>query len=171
LERLIRGDDFTGASVLDRLLFVDQMPHAEYARLLCGVDVSLDPFPFGGGVTLCDAVSGGCDSPVPFVTSGALQSVHRIGSGLVKAFNDSRTAYGTETGTLGRKNYLSEILNYSSVAIDMAMDSLERKMRINGEDFSDDLSAVSRERIQYSVYEDKKSANEWNLFLARLTGN
>jgi hypothetical protein len=170
MERQIRGDAFSGPSVLGRMLFVDQMPHAQYARLLCGVDVSLDPFPFGGGVTLCDAVSGGCVSPVPFVTSGALQSVHRIGSGLARTFNDSRTAYGTNTSILMSGDHLSEILSYSVAAVHMAKQSLERKKasNVNGMDSSDGLSAV-RERIQFSVYDDQRSASEWNLFFAGLT--
>jgi hypothetical protein len=45
--------------------------------------VTLDPFPFGGGVTLVDSLS--CEVPVPFVTSAALQTVHRLGAGFVAA--------------------------------------------------------------------------------------
>jgi hypothetical protein len=59
---------------------------------------SLDTFPFGGGVTLSDAL-GGCSSNcrrfseassinasigcrvIPYVTTGSLQSVHQIGAG------------------------------------------------------------------------------------------
>jgi hypothetical protein len=56
------------------------MPHDLYSKLVCGVDVTLDPFPFGGGVTLTDSLL--CPSRaseqeesviVPFVTSSALQ--------------------------------------------------------------------------------------------------
>ena len=35
-------------------------------KLLCAMDVTLDPFPFGGGVTLADAIT--CH--VPYVTLG-----------------------------------------------------------------------------------------------------
>lgn len=42
--------------LIDRVVFVNQRPHAEYMLLLCALDVSLDPFPFGGGVTLCDCL-------------------------------------------------------------------------------------------------------------------
>jgi predicted O-linked N-acetylglucosamine transferase (SPINDLY family) len=45
----------------------------------------LDPFPFGGGVTLSDSIR--CPRPVPFVTLPALQEVHRIGAGIAKALS------------------------------------------------------------------------------------
>ena len=46
-----------------------QMAKAEYEKLLCQMSVNLDPFPFGGGVTLWDSVH--CH--VPFVTLPELQ--------------------------------------------------------------------------------------------------
>lgn len=61
-----------------------KMPHGDYLTVVCGVDVTLDPFPFGGGVTLTDSLScpsrnrssrnpGSKYDPVPFVTSSLLQ--------------------------------------------------------------------------------------------------
>ena len=77
----------------DRVVFMDQMNHDKYMKLLCGMDVSLDPFPFGGGVTLSDSSGGSCGwfgaRNVPFITCASLQSVHRIGAGLVQEFNSS----------------------------------------------------------------------------------
>ncbi len=100
----------------DRIVFVDQLPHRHYSKLLCAVDVALDSFPFGGGVTMCDSVAGGCtpmlasaplEAPedviecakdprrrcsVPFITVGDLQTVHRIGSGIAAKLNNSDLA-------------------------------------------------------------------------------
>jgi predicted O-linked N-acetylglucosamine transferase (SPINDLY family) len=45
--------------------------------------VTLDPFPFGGGVTLSDSIHCG----VPFVTLPERQEVHRIGNGLAENMN------------------------------------------------------------------------------------
>jgi hypothetical protein len=52
--------------------------------------VTLDPFPFGGGVTLVDSLS--CEEPVPFVTAAALQTVHRLGAGFVAALSHEERA-------------------------------------------------------------------------------
>jgi len=38
--------------------------HSTYKQLLCSMHINLDPYPFGGGVTLMDS----CLCGVPFVT-------------------------------------------------------------------------------------------------------
>ena len=81
--------------ISSRLLFFRQMSHSLYKTLLCELsDVVLDPFPFGGGVTLVDALtcsrkaqqlrSSGPTQPdrAVIITSGSLQSVHQLGSGI-----------------------------------------------------------------------------------------
>ena len=82
----------------NRLIFFRQTSHTYYTRLLCTYSaVVLDTFPFGGGVTMTDALScrhnsgSGNGSAIsrqqqqqryPVVlTSGALQTVHRLAQG------------------------------------------------------------------------------------------
>ena len=78
------SDSFTYSRLaLDRIIFLDQMNHEHYSKVICGGDVTLDPFPFGGGVTLTDSLA--CLIPVPFVTSAALQTVHALGRGFAKS--------------------------------------------------------------------------------------
>lgn len=48
-----------------RVIFMPQIPTKVYSQVVCGADVTLDPLPFGGGVTLSDSIR--CN--VPFVTS------------------------------------------------------------------------------------------------------
>jgi predicted O-linked N-acetylglucosamine transferase (SPINDLY family) len=59
----------------DRVTFVDRVPAAEYFGLYHRVDVALDPFPFGGGTTTCDALWMG----VPVVSLAGQTSVGRGG--------------------------------------------------------------------------------------------
>ncbi|CAE7616700.1 SPY, partial [Symbiodinium microadriaticum] len=63
-----------------RVVLIPQGPSIMYNKILCASDVSIDTFPFGGGVTLSDALR----CAVPFVTSGELQGVHRIGEGIAR---------------------------------------------------------------------------------------
>ena len=46
-------------ALLIRVVFIHQMQHVQYEQLVCSMDVTLDTFPFGGGVTLSDGL-GGC---------------------------------------------------------------------------------------------------------------
>jgi predicted O-linked N-acetylglucosamine transferase (SPINDLY family) len=59
----------------ERVNFVDRMPLAEYLRLYQEVDVALDPFPYGGGTTTCDALWMG----VPVVSLAGPTAVSRGG--------------------------------------------------------------------------------------------
>ena len=49
-----------------RILFMPQISSTVYSQIVCGSDVTLDPIPYGGGVTLSDSIR--CN--VPFITSG-----------------------------------------------------------------------------------------------------
>jgi hypothetical protein len=84
-----------------RIFFAPQMSHDKYRSLLCSLGSShviLDPYPFGGGVTVVDGLS--CteqeheelyDSIIPpvVVTSGGLQTVHRLGNGIMRTLGEA----------------------------------------------------------------------------------
>jgi len=59
----------------ERLKFVDFMPAAQYFRVYQQIDVALDPFPYGGGTTTCDALWMG----VPVVSLAGMMAVGRGG--------------------------------------------------------------------------------------------
>jgi predicted O-linked N-acetylglucosamine transferase (SPINDLY family) len=52
----------------DRLQFLDRVPLAQYLAAYGNIDVALDPFPYGGGRTTCDALWMGV--PVVSLTGG-----------------------------------------------------------------------------------------------------
>jgi len=141
-----------------RLLFVDQMSHDLYIRLVCGCDVTLDPFPFGGGVTLVDSLS--CpwtshSSSVPFVTSAHLQSVLRLGSGMeYNIVEESRVKTNeNENATL-----LYHIAKYATSAVRLARN------------LENDVS-FSKGSVWHHLYENDEVVEEWETFLLRIAQN
>jgi predicted O-linked N-acetylglucosamine transferase (SPINDLY family) len=59
----------------ERVEFVPQLPTAEYLRLYGRLDIALDPFPYAGGTTTCDALWMG----VPVVSLAGRTAVGRGG--------------------------------------------------------------------------------------------
>jgi predicted O-linked N-acetylglucosamine transferase (SPINDLY family) len=59
----------------ERVTFVNNVPTAEYFDIYQRVDVALDPFPYGGGTTTCDALWMG----VPVVSLAGQTAVGRGG--------------------------------------------------------------------------------------------
>ncbi|HEY2342365.1 MAG TPA: tetratricopeptide repeat protein [Chthoniobacteraceae bacterium] len=59
----------------ERLEFVERCSWAEYLQNLQRIDIALDPFPFNGGITTCDALWMG----IPMVTLSGASAVGRAG--------------------------------------------------------------------------------------------
>ena len=79
----------------ERITFVERVPLPDFLRLHARIDIGLDPFPFGGGTTTCDALWMG----VPVVTLRGQTGVGRGGAsllthvGLPELVADSRAQY------------------------------------------------------------------------------
>ena len=79
-QRLLRHitGTYPDGLLIQRIILIDQMSDEDYMTVLCSMSVNLDPFPFGGGVTLTDSLQCG----VPYVTIPSMQSVHKLGAGI-----------------------------------------------------------------------------------------
>jgi predicted O-linked N-acetylglucosamine transferase (SPINDLY family) len=63
----------------NRLTFIDRVPIASYFKLYNRIDIALDPFPYGGGTTTCDALWMG----MPVVSLAGKTAVSRGGLSLL----------------------------------------------------------------------------------------
>ncbi len=62
-----------------RISFAANVPLSEYMQLYHQIDIALDPFPYGGGTTTCDALWMG----VPVISCAGTTAVSRAGSSLL----------------------------------------------------------------------------------------
>ena len=73
---------FAGMGVApERLTLTAMVPREEYFALYCQVDIALDPFPYGGGTTTCDALWMG----VPVVSLRGRTAVGRGGASILSS--------------------------------------------------------------------------------------
>jgi predicted O-linked N-acetylglucosamine transferase (SPINDLY family) len=63
----------------DRVAFVGRVPHPEYLALYNEIDLCLDPFPYGGGISTLDALWMG----VPVITLAGCTAVGRAGASIL----------------------------------------------------------------------------------------
>jgi len=88
----------------DRIEFVGFIPITDYFRLYDRIDIGLDPFPFAGGTTTCDALWMG----VPVVTLAGDRPTSRAGvsilsnAGLPELIARTHTEYASIATQLAR---------------------------------------------------------------------
>ena len=111
----------------ERLKFVGQRPWRDYISTWQTVDIGLDPFPFGGGITTCDALWMG----VPVVTLSGRTAVGRGGRSILS--------------NIGLPELIAETPErYIEIAVAVANDP----PRLN------ELRSSLRERIERSLLRD-----------------
>ena len=81
VQRSFLATEFAGRGIdaAERIRFIAALPLAEYFTAYCGIDIALDPFPYPGGTTTCDALCMG----VPTVTLPGVTAVSRAGLSLL----------------------------------------------------------------------------------------
>jgi predicted O-linked N-acetylglucosamine transferase (SPINDLY family) len=111
----------------ERLTFTSMLPIEEYFQLYHGIDVALDPFPYGGGTTTCDALWMG----VPVVSLAGKTAVGRGGLSILS--------------NLGLADLVAEDReHYVRIALELARDLPRLSV----------LRATLRERMQNSPLMD-----------------
>jgi predicted O-linked N-acetylglucosamine transferase (SPINDLY family) len=63
----------------DRVAFAGRVPHTQYLTLYNDIDLCLDPFPYGGGISTLDALWMG----VPVITLAGRTAVGRVGASIL----------------------------------------------------------------------------------------
>lgn len=142
------------------------------------MDVTLDLFPFGGGVTLTDSLVG-CQEKyaasddlksgriVSVVTSGRLQTVHHIGQGLARFINNTSVIASIDHPSIdiSEDEVLSLIRQYAGEAKRLATKSF---FHFHGN--SSRISKLTHEKIKQVIYGDDDSSvvNEWYTLLKKL---
>jgi predicted O-linked N-acetylglucosamine transferase (SPINDLY family) len=103
-------DSFAQAGVApDQIEFVDRTPLAEYFSRYNRIDIALDPFPFSGATTTCDALWMG----VPIVTLSGQTAVGRSGLSILS--------------NIGLPDLAAKSIDeYVSTAVNLALDQAKR---------------------------------------------
>lgn len=169
-----------------RVVFLPKMSHKEYKNIVCSSSISLDPFPFGGGVTMIDALS--CSTTVvPFVTTTSLHSVHALAHGMLSYMHQNTSMSNSilcqqvcDSSKDGKKEFdctcleakgvlrgISVAANaldtYTAVAIRTAEVADLQRSRIERESHHDEIN----EMIE-GLYHDDAVVKEWRTLLKRL---
>ena len=78
-QEAVRRRFASGGVSPDRLEFIGMQPWSQYVQTYARIDVALDPFPYGGGITTCDALWMG----VPVVSLIGQTAVGRAGKSIL----------------------------------------------------------------------------------------
>jgi len=138
--------------LLERLVFIRQVPAALYSRLVCLMDVNLDPFPFGGGVTLMES----CLCDVPFLTLPFKQTVHQLGAGIV-----SKMAH-PDNGSLGQRMVAHSQEEFVANAVVLAAASHHKKASPSSAPWMKCRDGTFMSQL------DDEAITEWSEFLQRI---
>ncbi len=136
-EQLIQRFDAAGVSA-ERIEFVDRLPWPPYIQTYQRIDIALDPFPYGGGITTCDALWMGAS----VITLQGKTAVGRGGSSILN--NLHLPEFITQTP----EQYISAAVSLANDPHRLAVlrPTLRRRMRdshlMDGAQFARDIEAA-----------------------------
>ncbi len=141
----------------DRIEFEGHTSHDDHLDAYNKVDIALDPWPYSGGLTTCEALFMG----VPVITmpgptfAGRHSTTHLINAGLEQWITDSWGAYTEKTVTLA--NNWDELQKWRSTLREQLLNSPV----CNGKRFGAHLSVAFREMWKQRVEGYENGVEEW----------
>ena len=137
-----RASDFLAARGIDpdRLEFVGLLPLDAYFRQHQRIDIALDPFPYPGGTTTCDALWMG----VPVVTLAGQTAVSRAGLSILSNVGLPELVAGTTDEYVRIASHLAIDLPRLSNSRSTLRDRMRSSPLMNPTAFSRDIEAAYR---------------------------
>jgi protein O-GlcNAc transferase len=121
-----------------RVEFIDRLPWAKYIQTYQRIDIALDPYPYCGGITTCDALWMG----VPVITLRGKHPVSRTGAsilntiGLGNCVAESREQYVELASRLAR-----DVRQLCDLRARLRNRMIESRL-MNGPHFARDIEAL-----------------------------
>jgi predicted O-linked N-acetylglucosamine transferase (SPINDLY family) len=127
-----------------RLTFVGRQPFEDYLQTYSQIDVGLDPVPFGGGTTTCDALWMG----VPVISLAGKTAVSRGGASLLSNIGLGQLIAGSEAQYLDlAADLICDADRLAALRRDLRT-RLESSSVMNAHRFSRGLEAAFRDMWQ-----------------------
>jgi len=138
-----RTTDFFAAAGIssDRIEFAGFVPAEQYLRQYNAIDIGLDPFPFAGATTTCDALYMG----VPVVTMPGASPLSRAGVSVLSNAGFPELIARDPADYLGRAVALARDINALSRFRDSARSRLTGSALMDGVGFTRDVEAAFRQ--------------------------
>jgi protein O-GlcNAc transferase len=125
----------------DRLIFVNRIPVHEYFDQYQQIDIALDPFPYGGGVTTCDAIWMG----VPVVTLAGKTAVGRGGESILNNLGLTQWIAKDIAEYVNIAAKLAGDLNALATARSTLRDRMNRSPLMDAAGFAKDIESIYRD--------------------------
>ena len=126
-------------------MWLSSMTPTEYLILLAVGDLMLDPYPFGGGVTILESIS----VCTPVITSPSLQTVPGLAAGMLESMNLNKLDLIIATDQDDYVEKATMLLGAKEQEVDKELTRLRRKMCEQG----------------HLVFNNTKSIDQWGRFL------
>ncbi len=134
----------------DRLLLIGSVPrHTQHLALYSKVDLALDPFPYCGTTTTCEALWMG----VPVVTLAGNCHVARVGASLLRGLDLAAFVSTSEDDYVERAvKIAADVQKLRSLRLELRS-SLEKSSLLNAAAFTSSLESAYREMWRRWIYD------------------